>query len=103
MGPPVLITTQALHDLRSIASYIAQDDPEIAIRFGDALIDQALGLSSFPQMGRVVPEIGDPSIREIAWGNYRIVYRVRTDPARIEVLRFWHGARGEPVVQPRDD
>lgn len=98
MGPPVLITAQALDDLRSIACYIARDDPETAIRFGDALIDKALGLSSFPKMGRVVPEIGDDSIREIIWGNYRIVYRVRSDPARIEVLRFWHGAQGAPVV-----
>jgi toxin ParE1/3/4 len=96
MGPPVLITEEALEDLRSIATFIAAMILT-AIRFGDALIDKALTPSSFPEMGRIVPEFKDPSIREIISGAYRIVYR-RPNPAHIEVLRFWHAARGTPII-----
>ncbi|MGM0539773.1 MAG: type II toxin-antitoxin system RelE/ParE family toxin [Thermodesulfobacteriota bacterium] len=34
-------------------------------------------LTSFPNSGRIVPEIRDPVIREIVFGSYRIIYRVK--------------------------
>jgi toxin ParE1/3/4 len=48
-------------------------------------------LADFPNSGRVVPELKDPAIREIIFGNYRIVYRVKGD--LVEVLTVYHGAR----------
>ncbi len=48
-------------------------------------------LSSFPNLGRKVPEKNDPLIREIILGNFRIVYRVRD--AVVELLTIHHGAR----------
>ena len=47
-------------------------------------------------MGRVTPEVGDPDVREIVHGAYRIIYELRCEPAAIYILRFWHGARGTP-------
>ena len=41
--------------------------------------------------GRVVPELGDESIREVIHGNYRIVYRMRHDV--VEIATVFHGAR----------
>ena len=38
----------------------------------------------------MVPEAGDESLREVLYGNYRIVYRVK--PGAIEVLTVFHGA-----------
>jgi plasmid stabilization system protein ParE len=51
-------------------------------------------------MGRVVPEFGVPSIREIIFKSYRIVYRVNHESRVVEVSRFWHGARGTPELPP---
>jgi plasmid stabilization system protein ParE len=48
-------------------------------------------LESFPGMGRVVPETNDESSREIIFGNYRIVYRLKSD--LIELLTIYHGSR----------
>ena len=59
-------------------------------------IDRALTLATLPERGRVVPELGEPDIREIIFKSYRIVYRVR--PGRVEVIRFWHAARGTPEI-----
>src|SRR5690348_4713135 len=94
----VILTPQALDDLRSIVFHIAKDNPSRARSFGNELIDSALTLATFPERGRVVPEIGDPSVREIIHGSYRIMYEVFPASRVVYVLRFWHGARGEPEV-----
>jgi len=41
--------------------------------------------------GRVVPEVGDDTVREVIHGNYRMVYRVRSD--LVEIVTVFHGAR----------
>lgn len=98
MGIPVILTPQSLADLRVIVRRIALNDPERAKAYGNLLIDRALSLSTFPERGRVVPELNDPSVREIIRGSYRIIYEVMEEPKAIYVLRFWHAARGEPEV-----
>jgi plasmid stabilization system protein ParE len=50
-------------------------------------------------MGRTVPEVGDPAVREIVHGSYRIVYELFRDPNAVFVLRFWHAARGTPEAR----
>jgi plasmid stabilization system protein ParE len=30
--------------------------------------------------------------------NYRVVYRFRREQKTVEILRVWHGARGEPEL-----
>ena len=65
MGFQVILTPQSLDDLREAVSVIAQHNPERARTFGYELIDRALSLGSFPERGRVVPEIGEPAVREL--------------------------------------
>jgi toxin ParE1/3/4 len=98
MGFKVVLTPQSLEDLKEIVSFIAKDSPERASDFGNQLIDRALSAANFPEAGSVVREIGDPMIRQIIHGSYRIIYEVFPDDRSIYVLRFWHGARGEPII-----
>jgi len=98
MGYAVILTPQALKDLESIVGFIRKDSPSRAVDFGNQFIDQALSLELFPEIGRVVPEIDDPGVREIVHGSYRIIYEVMPDRSAIYVLRFWHGARGLPEL-----
>jgi len=49
-------------------------------------------------MGRIVPELDDPAVREIIHGSYRIIYEFYQNSDTIYVLRFWHAARGVPKV-----
>jgi len=37
-------------------------------------------------------------IREIVFEKYRIFYEVLSEPKTVNVLRVWHGARGEPML-----
>src|SRR5580704_14034554 len=100
MGYKVILTPQSLDDLRDIVTFIARDNPERARTFGNELIDRALSVATFPELGRVVPEIGEPAVREVIYGSYRIIYEIFADQGAIYTLRFWHGARGEPEIKP---
>ncbi len=92
----VIFALQSTRDLEMIVRYIAHHaGSEIAARFGTELVEKALTLSSFPERGRVVPEVGEP-FREIISRSYRIVYRLK--PGVVEVVRFWHAARGVPQI-----
>ena len=53
----------ALHDLRDLCSYIANDDPDVAERFGLALLERVKSLSDYPRMGSPVPERSEPNLR----------------------------------------
>ena len=99
MGFAVILTPQSQDDLRHIVRYIARDNKERARTFGNLLIDKALSIEAFPEMGRVVPEAADPAVREIIHGAYRIIYEVLHDPTVVFVLRFWHAARGTPEFE----
>ncbi len=77
---------------------MANDSRDRAQTFGHELIDRALSVGAFPQMGRIVPEENDPAVRELMLGDYRIIYEVYLDRGVVYVLRFWHGARGDPDI-----
>jgi len=55
-------------------------------------------LSTHPWMGQIVPDFRHSCIREIIVGNYRIIYEVNELARSIEILRYWHAARGVPEI-----
>ena len=81
----------ALLDLESIQDYIKRDSEYYAARFTERLIQTVENLSSFPEMGRNVPEAEEENIREILFSNYRIMYRVEI--RRVLILTIIHGAQ----------
>jgi toxin ParE1/3/4 len=79
-------TTTALERLDEIAQQIAADDPNRARSFVE-------GLATFPEMGRVVPELGKPHIRELLFASYRIVYGIRGRQISIRTIRHVRQSR----------
>lgn len=98
MDYQVRLSRSARSDIQDIVRYISIDDPNQAVRFGRFLIQQIKGLAQFPELGRIVPEFDDESIREIIVRAYRIIYRVTHQTRSIEVIRFWHAGRGMPEI-----
>jgi len=84
-------TPQAADDLDTIAEFISRDSPHYAGLLVADILQTLDQLVDFPRSGRVVPEIGDRSLREVILGNYRIIYRLRGEAA--EILTVHHGAR----------
>jgi plasmid stabilization system protein ParE len=98
MGWQVIIAPSAQTDLADIVRYVAQHNSDAAARLGFELITSAENLANFPEIGRMVPEFRQPNLREIICRSYRIIYRLQRDNQRIEIVRFWHGARGFPHI-----
>jgi plasmid stabilization system protein ParE len=88
----------ALADLEAIAQFIARDSQQYADAFVQRVVAIVEDLPRFPRAGRIVPEYGQETLREVLVGNYRIVYRVLH--ARIEVAAVVHGARQMPNAPP---
>jgi plasmid stabilization system protein ParE len=76
-------TEKARQDLFDIGDYIARDNPAVAARFTRSLMERCTGLAKNPWIGRVVPEVAREDIRELIYGNYRIVYRLLEDEVHI--------------------
>jgi len=81
----------AEEDLEAAASYIHRDSPVYATSFIDRALEAGRSLDEFAERGRMVPELGDSSIREIFVYSYRLVYRIEDD--RISILALIHGRR----------
>ncbi len=75
--------------LTDIAEYIALDKPKAANRWLKNLFKEVEKLKLFPKSGRKVPEINQDKIREIIFGNYRIIYKIEKDVIIIASVR--HG------------
>ena len=94
----VFLSSDALSDLERIVVYTALDDVAAAERMGNQLLNAALSLAAFPERGRIVPEFQRPQLREIVFRSYRIIYRVNSLDNSLEIVRFWHAARGFPRI-----
>lgn len=84
-------TDQAVEDFEAITNFIALDSPVYASLFAVNIFHAVERLGQFPALGRIVPGTGDPRIREILVGAYRIFYRLKPDA--VELLSIYHGAR----------
>ena len=82
---------EALRDLESIRTFIAQDSERYAELVVRRLVGAAERLRSFPESGRVVPERNDPMIREVLVGSYRVVYGLIHGQA--EIVTVFRGSR----------
>ena len=98
MGWQVTIAPSAREDLADIVGYVARHNSDAAARLGFELITRAESLADFPEIGRVVPEFHQISLREVVCRSYRIIYRLNRENAGIQIVRFWHGARGFPRI-----
>jgi toxin ParE1/3/4 len=89
----------AMLDVKDIAAFIEEDSPSAAKQFVKSLFQAVERLADFPNSGRIVPEFGDPAIREVIRRPCRIVYRIDSLERTVQVVRVWHAARGTPDIQ----
>jgi toxin ParE1/3/4 len=85
----------AIDRASEIAGYIAVDNPDAARNWINTIFTKVEELKNFPESGRIVPETNNKSIRELIYGNYRIIYRVEENA--LSVLTVRHGKQLLPV------
>ena len=94
MGCQIIFSPQAVEDLESAVRFIAKDNPDAAVRVGNALIDRVSILEDFPLVGSAYSK--RPGVRKLVSRPYIIYYRLRLEDNCVDILRYWHGARTEP-------
>ena len=77
--------------LAGALDYIAADRPSAAARWLDDVMRQSRSLAQFPDLGRMVPELQRPEIRELLVDPYRSAYR--RDDDQVTVLGVLHDRR----------
>ncbi len=89
---------EALEDIESIAEYIARDSAFYAQAVVAKLLVAARSLPEAPRIGRMVPELDNPNIRERLIYSYRMVYRISDD--ELLIIAVMHGKR---LLENMDD
>ena len=86
------LTESALDDLHGIMEwYGEQGIPDVGQRLVRDILEQIEVLADHPDAGRVVPEFGQPFLRELIRPPFRIVYR--RDREAVRVVRVWRSER----------
>ena len=96
MGCKIIFSPQAIADLESAVRVIAKENPEAALRVGNELIDRVAILENFPLLGSLYSK--RPGVRKLVARPYLIFYRARIEEKCVDILRYWHSARGEPEL-----
>ena len=84
---------RALADFEAIHAYIANRNPQAALRVTAAIRSSVLGLSEFPEIGQPAD---DPRVRVLHsfYHSYKIYYSVVND--EIQILHIRHPSRRPP-------
>jgi toxin ParE1/3/4 len=98
MAYKIIWTERSSEDLAAIVRYIARHNQVAAREMGYGIYERAQILTEFPEAGSVVRELNDPNWRQIVFRPYRIVYHLNHDAKAVEIVRVWHGARGDLEV-----
>jgi toxin ParE1/3/4 len=97
MGCTIIFSPQAIEDLEAAVRFIAKDNPDAALRVGNALIDSVAILENFPLLGS--PYAKRSGVRKLVSRPYLIFYRFREKENLVDILRYWHGAQREPNLR----
>jgi plasmid stabilization system protein ParE len=85
---------ESVEDLEAIFAYIARDSAQYAKSVASKIVSTVESIPEQPNMGRAVPELGDPRVRERFVHRYRLIYRM--EETRILVVALIHGSRSFP-------
>lgn len=91
MAREVIWSYEAAEDLEAMADYIARDSAYYASSLVQEIMEAGRSLDTFSERGRIVPELGNPKIREIFVRDYRLIYQ--REKSRIVILGIIYGKR----------
>lgn len=88
----IRLAESAVEDLEKIREwYSDQGSPDVGDRFTREIFKRIETLRDHPDLGRVVSEFDQSSLRELIHPPFRIVYR--REPETIRVVRVWRSER----------
>ena len=73
----VIWTKPARADLKHIHDFIAEDSKHYAKKVAQEIREKTDILNEFPNIGKMVPEVGKPVIQELHIYSYRIMFETK--------------------------
>lgn len=97
MDYQVIVEQRARKDADEVLSYIADDSPEAALRWYEQLYERFASLADMPKRcaQATEPELAALGIRQMVFGNYRILHTVNEETRTVNIHHVRHGARSE--------
>jgi toxin ParE1/3/4 len=99
----VIWTLRARADLKAIHDHIAKDSRQNAKRVAHQIRRKADTLAEASRIGRKVPELNDPQLREIPIYSWRIIYHLREGKVFIVTLMHKRRQPGAADLAPDYD
>ncbi len=99
MAAELIWTEEALDDIDAIAQFIARDSPHHARRVVGAMFELSDAIGEQPMIGRIVPELQRPKLRERFLYSYRVLYDIGSE--RIAIVAVIHGRRSLESIAER--
>lgn len=84
-------------DLKEIYEFIASDSKKYAKHQILQIRERTNVLKRQPFAGKIVAEYDSPTIREIVFSHYRIIYRI-VNKDLLHIILIQHGARRFPRI-----
>lgn len=93
----VVWSNYAQERVMEISLRISADNLVAAQQWVNDIFDKTKSLSNFPDMGRKVPEIKRFDVRELLFGNYRIIYHCNYLTHQVTILTVRHAKQQLPI------
>lgn len=88
----ISFSKSAIEDLKAIKEYYSEQGvPQIGQDFVASIVEHIETLTTHPDIGRVVPEFNEESIRELIHAPFRVVYL--RESKSINIVRIWRSER----------
>ena len=88
----IRLAESALLDLAGIRDWCSEQRvPDVGKRFLNEILERIQTLRDHPTNGRVVPEVEQPTLRELIHPPFRIGYRVQG--STVSIVRVWRSER----------
>ena len=95
MDYKVIYSPNAISDLAEAVGFVAQDDPQAALRLGRQLADDADSLARLPY--RFPKFRRRANVRKLVTGQYLILYRIVQTAKVVEILQILARGAGNPA------
>ena len=82
----------ALESIQAASEFHRPYSAGFADTFIERVFEKVFLLEGHPLMGRIVPELNRPDLRELLYKQYRIMYQVLS-PTDLAILVVHHGAK----------
>src|SRR6266508_3633541 len=83
------MSPEAVEDVEAIGAYIERDSPWYAKAVVAKIVETAESIPEYPELGRIVREMQNPSIRERLVHRYRLIHRLSEE--RVVIAAVIHG------------